>query len=112
MKTPKNEIPGSAREPVVQTEPGQGLAPESTPNTGSNVSGILPPIAEDVAVEEPVTWPVPAYQVTDDVKCHGYYCRDCCQCGRYSVTGGLNQAALWARKDMDSPRCEHFQEKK
>lgn len=78
------------------------------PNTGSDVSVSLS--MEDIAVEETVIWPVPTYQITDDVKCHGYYCRDCCQCGRYKVVTGDKHAALWARRDMESARCDHFME--
>ena len=107
MKTPCCDDTPTIDKPVVLIDEGQELAPAIPPNTGS--AGWSASLSDDAsAVDEPVTWSAPTYQVTDDVKCHGYYCRDCCQCGRYSPTGGLNQAALWARKDMDSARCEHF----
>lgn len=102
-RTTLDLAPGN--QPVVLPDGEQSLDWHE-PNTGSDVSVSLS--MEDIAVEETVIWPVPAYQITDDVKCHGYYCRDCCQCGRYKIVTGEKHAALWARRDMESARCDHF----
>ena len=109
MKTPCCDDTPTIDKPVVLIDEGQELAPAVPPNTGS--AGWLASLSDDAsAVDEPVTWSAATYQVTDDVKCHGYYCRDCSQCRRYAIATGEKHAALWARKDMDAARCEHFLE--
>jgi hypothetical protein len=102
-----NDILTHDSQPAVQSAERLGAGME--PNTGS--AGWSASLSDDAsAVDEPVTWGAPTYQVTDDVKCSGYYCRDACQCRRRSVIVGEHHAALWARKDMNSARCEPFLE--